>query len=159
MIEVGTRVTTNHKVDITELDPTLVMQPGVVYQAVFQGTFPATPGWEDTLYRSLHDELAAHGCKLTYFGVCHANQLIIIQWKLADPADAEYQSTSLIGGVAVSTIVLAVVAVIGLGIGGFSLSKITALFQESPELVGVLAGGAILMLMFLTWGYLLRSTR
>lgn len=158
MFEIGTRVKGDNVVEtaLTNLDTP--MRPGVVYQAMFQGQLPEYTGWESTLYRNLREELAAYGCDLFYFGVCPVNQLIIVQWKMAEqPGGDEYQSTSILGGVAVSTIVLAIVGVIGLGIGGFSIAKVTEVFQAEPELTGVIMGGAVLAAILLAAAYLIKS--
>lgn len=156
MYEVGTRVASYRTFRVYDPHLTIDMVPGITYQAMFDAN-TSTTGWEDEMYHRLAAELEAKGCVLTYFGVCHANNRIIIQWTL-DNQGAEFQS-AILPAIPITVIVLAALGVIGAGIGGVSLFKLSDVCDDSIMGAGVILGGIALAAVLFGVGYVIRGLK
>ena len=149
MYEIGTRAAGTQTFKTYDPNVSIVMVPGVTYEAVFDARF-TTPGWEEETYRQLVDAFAAYGCTLTYFGVCYPNQKILVQWQLA-PASG-FQS-ALLPAIPATVLVLAALGVIGAAIGGVSFFKLSEIYESNPVGVGLVVGGVVFIGVLLALGY------
>jgi hypothetical protein len=159
MYEIGTRASGTQTFKTYDPNVSIVMVPGVTYEAVFDARF-TTPGWEEETYRQLVDAFAAYGCTLTYFGVCYPNQKILVQWQLAPTAAGgtppEFQS-ALLPAIPATVLVLAALGVIGAAIGGVSFFKLSEIYESNPVGVGLVVGGVVFIGVLLALGYATRK--
>ncbi len=155
MYEIGNRFVGIQTFRTHDPNISINMVPGVTYQAIYNADITSS-GWELDAYNALSDELAAHGCELTYFGVCHTNNRIITQWQL-DPQSHAFQS-AVLPAIPAAVIILAALGVLGAGIGSISLFKLSEMCEDAVN-PGLIVGGIVLVGALVGAGYFIRSLK
>jgi len=125
-----------------EIDDNDVMEFGKIYEAEFniEGMRTMIPGWESEVMYTIRDSAYRENQEVIYMNVDSQNRKIVVQYKLADTANA----TAMIAPLVIA-IVFIIVAVVGIYLISLTLNggvkELSSTMASNPMITPVVYGG------------------